>query len=240
MDAFESLQELTRHLAIQEMDFELYISPEPGSEPKLVATGCLAFTDCGQEASNASSRLNLHPPANVKEPDSDIITEWHFVDPPGSPPVPTSNFADVACIFYRRMIEMMLSSGGGGLLMPVEQRFGASPPLHRYQMSEAGFSSWLYIVIAQDWNSQYNFTLLDIAKLLQFGFRPRLADGTLRTGTRGTLTKEQSGQQEHPNMVGGFCMWYVNAPSICDELFHLAGNGVSGKDANDTTLVETA
>ncbi|KAL8634732.1 MAG: hypothetical protein Q9228_007693, partial [Teloschistes exilis] len=36
-EALETIQELTHHLSVQEMDFELYNTTETGSEPQLVA-----------------------------------------------------------------------------------------------------------------------------------------------------------------------------------------------------------
>ncbi len=59
-DTFESIQELSHHLYIQEMDFELYSTAKAATEePKLRAAGCLAFEDCSQKAAMVPMTVTL-------------------------------------------------------------------------------------------------------------------------------------------------------------------------------------
>ncbi|KAL9579208.1 MAG: hypothetical protein Q9212_005239, partial [Teloschistes hypoglaucus] len=101
-EAFESVQELTHHLSIQEMDFEIYNTTETGSETQqLVAKGCLAFQDCGQTSGTVPSNITLtelpYPGfgAEVPTSDPDVEKTIIFVPQPHSSPLALSTFADV-------------------------------------------------------------------------------------------------------------------------------------------------
>lgn len=88
--------------------------------------------------------------------------------------------------YYRTMIERLLELlVGAKLTVPLEVPDLYAPPDHRRQLFVANDDSWLYIVVVQRWNAWFDFTLLDIAELINCCVRPRVMDGRLTVETRG-------------------------------------------------------
>ncbi|KAI4193945.1 MAG: hypothetical protein LQ350_008066 [Teloschistes chrysophthalmus] len=248
-EAFESLQELTHHLSIQEMDFEIYNTNETGSEPQqLVAKGCLAFQDCGQTAGTVPSNITLTElssprfGAEVPTDDPNVEKTIIFVPQPHSSPLSLSAFADVTTVFYRALLTRILSLPlSANLTMPAEPPQLPTPPLHATQLWETNLYNTLLIVFAQFWTSQYSFTLVDIAEIIQFQFRKRLVDGGLRNGVRGYFEKRVKGHVPvYLTRTGEFCLFFAfleEEANLCERLFSLHPDDHPG---GVTTNVATA
>ncbi|KAL8825342.1 MAG: hypothetical protein Q9170_007828 [Blastenia crenularia] len=231
-EAFESIQELTHHLSVQEMDFDIYDTTDTGSEPKYIAQGCLAYRGCGQTPNTVPSNLTLkaNPATSIYVPPTypDVQKDTIFVPQPQAAPIPLVNFADVATVYYRALFTRLFSlPASSNLTMPTAPGFRRHPPLHATQLWEGNHYNYLVLVFAQDWDSQYVFTLPDIAEIMNFEFRQRLVDGRLRNGARGYFEKEVKGVvPKQPKRTGEFCMWYISSgrPDICGRLFGLDPN----------------
>ncbi|KAL8943446.1 MAG: hypothetical protein Q9211_000978 [Gyalolechia sp. 1 TL-2023] len=223
MYAFESIQQLSHHLSIQEMDWELYWGPYDALSP-LVASGCLAFDDCGQVPGTVPSNLTFGPTTDIYHPPEypHVKKKYGFITPQ-APSISLSNFADVALGYYRAMVERVLVlPAGANLTMPVEPPDRYNPPKHRRQLSAPNYDNWLYLVVAQRWNAQFDFTLLDIAELINYYFRPRIVEGRLTVGTRGSFEEVVDGRPREPKQVGEWCIWYIDqGDNICERLFTL-------------------
>ncbi|KAI4086144.1 MAG: hypothetical protein L6R37_008440 [Teloschistes peruensis] len=187
-EAFETIQELTHHLSIQEMDFELYNTTDAGSEPQLVAKGCLAFQDCGQIAGTG---IDIYSPPSDPNVDKNIT----FIPQPHLPSLSLSAFADTIIIFYRALITRILSLPlSASLTMPAEPPILRDSPLHATQLWQSNHYNILRVVFAQSWFRRYNSTLPDVAEIVQFHFRQKLVDGSLRNGARGYFDKKVKGR----------------------------------------------
>ncbi|KAL8940128.1 MAG: hypothetical protein Q9216_002982 [Gyalolechia sp. 2 TL-2023] len=222
MYAFESIQQLSHHLSIQEMDWELYRGPYDALAP-LVATGCLAFDDCGHVPGSVPDNVTFGPTTDIYTPPEEpgVKKNFAFITPK-APPISPAQFTDVILWYYRAMVQNVFDSATGQpLLMPFEIPRGyGRPSLHMRQIFTSNYDSRLYLAVAQGWKTQYDFSLLDVAELINFHLRPRVLDGRLTVGTRGKLDKVVKGRPREPKWVGEWCMWYVgHGHSICERLF---------------------
>ncbi|KAL8950872.1 MAG: hypothetical protein Q9222_003126 [Ikaeria aurantiellina] len=233
--AFESIQELTHHLSVQEMDFDMYDTTDAGSPPKFIAQGCLAFKGCGQSPDTVPSNITLtpNPATSIYVPPlyPDVKKDTIFIPQPQAAPIPLRNFADVAIVFYRALFQRVFSiPAGDNLTMPADPPFARHPPHHATQLWD-NYYNYLVLAFAQDWDSQYEFTLPDVAEIINFQFRQRLVDGRFRNGARGYFEKEVKGVQPvQPKRTGEFCMWYIlsGPPNVCERFFELDPNNHPG------------
>ena len=145
------------------------------------------------------------------------------------------HFADVAHVFYRSLFRRLFSLPiTANLTMPAEPPFLHTPPLHPTQMWEGNNYNQLYMVFAKVWNSQYDFTLLDVNELIYDGLWPRLGDGRLKNGARGYLNKDIEGYPKQPKRTGEFCVWHIlSGPNLCNKIFELDPNNHPGGDHGD-------
>ena len=118
--------------------------------------------------------------------------------------------------------------------MPAEPGFLRSPPLHATQMWENNNYNFLTIAFAQEWNSQYQFTLVDVAEIINFQLRHRLVDGRLKNGARGYLLKTITGYPKQPKRTGEFCIWHIlSGPNLCNKIFRLLPGDHPGGEHGD-------
>ena len=140
-------------------------------------------------------------------------------------------FADVAHVFYRTMFRRLLSlPASANLTMLPEPKFLQSPPVDATQMWEGNNYNLLHIVFAQNWNSLHriDFTLLDVIEVLQFRFRRRIENGSLKNEARGTYAQMING---YARPVGKFCIWHTDIFSnLCNQLFSISGDDHPGGD----------
>lgn len=64
-------------------------------------------------------------------------------------------------------------------------------------------------------------TVTDVADLLHFYLQPKVADGTLKIGTRGSIYRLVYGDVPFGSkiQIGDFCAWYSDTPNACDALY---------------------
>ena len=200
---------------------------------------CLAFDGCGQKAGSIQSNVSLTGLAY----DRDWPTTRVYKFAPSSghePSIVLSQFADVAHVFYRTMFRRLLSlPASANLTMLLEPKSLQSPPVHATQMWEGNYYNLLHIVFAQNWNSfhRIDFNLLDVVEVLQFKFRRRIENGSLKNEARGTYAQMING---YASPVGEFCIWHTDIfPNLCNQLFSLASDhpggdgGTSGGEPTD-------
>ncbi|KAL9593622.1 MAG: hypothetical protein Q9219_007465 [cf. Caloplaca sp. 3 TL-2023] len=227
--AFESIQELTHHLSIQELDFELFNTTDAAKEPKLITTGCLAYQYCGHEAASVPSNLTLQVQSSYGAyappgwPNTTV--NIRYIPQPNTSPIPHADFADVVVVFYRALLLRVLAitPDDGNLTMPVEPPFRQRPPLHRRQMWESNYYSFLRIAFAQPWNSELDFLLPDIAAVINFPFRKKLKSVELINGMRGYFEKSVKAYPFFSRRTGQFCLFYAGSGGAepCENLFQL-------------------
>lgn len=146
-----------------------------------------------------------------------------------------SHFADIAHLFYRTLFRRLFSlPADANLTMLAEPGFLRTPPLHATQMWETSVYNLLTMAFAQMWDSQYQFTLVDVAELINFQLRRRLVDGRLKNGARGYFLKTITGYPKQPKRTGEFCVWFVSSgPNLCNKIFELDPNNHPGGEHAD-------
>ena len=162
--------------------------------------------------------------------------EYHFVPTRSyEASILPEQFADSVHIFYRSLFQRLFSlPAGANLTMPAEPGYLHNPPLHATQMWGYNHYNTLTITFAQTWNSYFQFTLLDVAELIDLPLRLRLADGRLKNGSRGYFLKTIAGYPEVLGRTGEFCVWHVlSGPNLCNKLFNLQPYSYRGGEVGD-------